>query len=206
VKKQVFLLSAAIVLLSAISSFGQAEFVGPHLKFDMVRSAAARNGGDNCAPNVSGKVTITPKDGVERLSVEVAGLPPNTNFDFFVIQVPNSPFGMAWYQGDLTTDDEGNGSQTFLGRFNSETFVVAQGSAAAPVLHTNPPFPDAATNPATEPVHMFHLGLWFDSPAGAVAAGCPNTATRFNGDHDAGIQVLSTRNFTDKGPLSLLVQ
>ena len=50
-------------------------------------------------------------------------------------------------------------------------------------------------NPATEPIHTFHLGLWFGSPAAAQAAGCPNTVTRFNGDHRAGIQALSTRNF-----------
>jgi hypothetical protein len=36
--------------------------------------------------------------------------------------------------------------------------------------------------------------LWFDSPA---AAGCAGTTTPFNGDHTAGIQALSTRNFPD---------
>ena len=205
-KNHVFVLSAAIVLLTAVLGFGQAQFVGPHLKFDMVRSAAAQNGGAQCAPNVSGKVTITPKDGVERMKVDVSGLPPNQEFDFFVIQVPNTPFGLAWYQGDIKTDDEGNGSQTFLGRFNIETFIVAQGSAAAPVVHNDQPFPDAAANPPTEPVHTFHLGLWFGSPEAAQAAGCPATVTRFNGEHNAGIQVLSTRNFAnDEGPLRLLV-
>ena len=50
---------------------------------------------------------------------------------------------------------------------------------------------------------MFHLGLWFDSPEDAEAAGCPNTVTPFNGAHDAGIQALSTRNFPQlEGPLS----
>ncbi|WP_437997419.1 hypothetical protein WMF26_42625 [Sorangium sp. So ce185] len=65
-----------------------------------------------------------------------------------------------------------------------------------------PPFPDAATNPATAPVHTFHLGLWFNSPEDARAAGCPATVTPFNEDHTAGIQALSTRNFPDQhGPL-----
>jgi len=53
----------------------------------------------------------------------------------------------------------------------------------------------------TAPIHTFHVGLWFGSPEAAVAAGCPNTTTPFNGDHTAGIQVLSTRNFTGSGPL-----
>ena len=177
----------------------------PKIRFDMVRSAAAQNG--NCLADVHGKVKITSLGPVEEMDVNVSGLPPNTEFDFFVIQLPNAPFGLAWYQGDIDTDDEGEGHQRFIGRFNIETFIVAQppGGQAAPVVHDQPPFPDAAFNPATEPVHTFHLGLWFNSPQDAEAAGCPNTATRFNGDHTAGIQVLSTRNFENlEGPLRQL--
>ena len=75
----------------------------------------------------------------------------------------------------------------------------------APVVHNQPPFPDANTNPATEPVHTFHLGIWFNSPVDAHNAGCPDTVTRFNGEHNAGIQALSTRNFPDlQGPLGQL--
>jgi hypothetical protein len=43
------------------------------------------------------------------MHVEVSGLPPKSGFDFFVIQVPTSPFGMFWYQGDIDTDSKGNG-------------------------------------------------------------------------------------------------
>ena len=59
-------------------------------------------------------------------------------------------------------------------------------------------------NPVTAPIHMLHVGLWFGTPDAAVAAGCPNTQTPFNGDHTAEIQVLSTRNFTVNGPLRSL--
>src|SRR5262245_48681634 len=175
------------------------------LTFEMVRSAAATNAG--CLADASAEVKITSLGPVERMDVNVSGLPPNTEFDFFVIQVPNAPFGLAWYQGDIETDEEGEGHQRFIGRFNRETFIVAQPpSVAAPVVHDDPPFPDADVNPTTEPVHTFHLGLWFNSPADAVTAGCPATVTRFNGDHNAGIQVLSTRNFPDlAGPLGELV-
>ena len=184
----------------------------PKIKFDMLRSTAAINGGANCAPDATGRVKITSLGPVEEMDVEVSGLPPNSEFDFFVIQVPNAPFGLAWYQGDIETDDEGEGHQSFRGRFNIETFIVAQPAVppgapqpAAPVVHDRPPFPDASTNPATEPVHTFHLGLWFGSPQTAVAAGCPNAVTRFNGEHNAGIQVLSTRNFPVlQGPLRQL--
>jgi hypothetical protein len=50
----------------------------------------------------------------------------------FVIQVPNKPFGLAWYQGDMETNGSGRGSQDYVGRFNIETFAVAVGSVKAP--------------------------------------------------------------------------
>lgn len=169
----------------------------------MVRSTAVVNAG--CLPDARARVTLTSIGPVEIMRVLVQGLPPDTEFDFFVIQKPSGPFGLSWYQGDIETDDDGSASQRFIGRFNIETFIVAPGSVPAPVVHDQPPFPDADTNPATAPVHTFHLGLWFNSPADAAAAGCPDTTTPFNGDHTAGIQVLSTRNFPDdSGPLRQL--
>lgn len=71
----------------------------------------------------------------------------------------------------------------------------------APIVHSSA-FPDANTNPVTAPVHTFHLGLWFNSPTDAANAGCPVDVTPFNGEHNAGIQVLNTSNFPDlQGPL-----
>ena len=85
-----------------------------------------------------------------------------------------------------------------MGRFNEETFIVAPGVAAAPVVHNT----DAATNPQTAPVHTFHVGLWFNSPIDAANAGCPGTVTPFNGEHNAGIQALSSNGFGNlNGPL-----
>ncbi len=169
------------------------------LKFDMVRSAGVVKAG--CVVEASAKVRIVSRGPVEIMDVKVKGLPPKTNFDFFVIQVPNAPFGLSWYQGDIETNEEGEGFQRFVGRFNEETFIVAPGSAPAPLVHSSP-IPDATMNPPTGPVHTFHLGLWFNSPEDAAKAGCPNTLTPFNGEHNAGIQVLNTSNFADgEGPL-----
>ena len=135
------------------------------------------------------------------MQVDATKLPANAEFDFFVIQVPNAPFRLSWYQGDLETNAGGEGSETFVGRFNTETFIVALGPAPAPKVHET----DAISNPQTPPVHTFHRGLWFNSPKDAAAAGCPDTVTPFNGDHTAGIQALSTRNFVDdQGPLRQL--
>lgn len=169
------------------------------LKFDMVRSAGIVKAG--CVVDASAKVRIVSKGPVEIMDVKVKGLPPKTNFDFFVIQVPNGPFGLSWYQGDIETNEYGEGFQRFIGRFNEETFIVAPGPASAPLVHSSP-IPDATMNPPTDPVHTFHLGLWFNSPDDAAKAGCPNGLTPFNGEHNAGVQVLNTSNFPDgQGPL-----
>jgi hypothetical protein len=173
------------------------------ITFDMVRSAGAVDA--NCLIGASASVSIHSLGPVEEMTVVTKGLPPSTEFDFFVIQLPNAPFGLSWYQGDIETDENGLGIGTFIGRFNIETFIVAPGAGGAPVVHEDGAFPDASENPATDPVHTFHLGLWFNSPDDAAAAGCPDTVTPFNGDHTAGIQALSTRGFApDKGPLRFI--
>ena len=113
--------------------------------FNMVVSGGAKT----CLPNASATVRIQPSGPVDTMEVGVQGLPPNTDFDFFVIQVPKAPFGLSWYQGDLETNSFGEAHQHFRGRFNIETFIVAPGVAPAPLVFNDPPFPDAAFNPAT---------------------------------------------------------
>jgi len=166
-------------------------------EFNMVVSAGAKT----CLPKATATVKIRPSGPVDIMGVTVQGLPPNTDFDFFVIQVPKGPFGVAWYQGDIVTEKNGRGHQEFVGRFNVETFGFAQGSAPAPVGFGGA-FPDASLNPPFNAIQMYHLGLWFDSFDAAQKAGCPATVTAFNGQHNAGIQVLNTSNFPDDhGPL-----
>ena len=148
---------------------------------------------------------MTPLGPVEQMEIRAENLPPNTEFDLFLIQAPNPPFGLSWYQGDLESDAQGVAQGTFIGRFSNETFIVAPGVGQAPNVHHKRRFPDASSNPATAPVHTFHLGLWFNDPADAANAGCPNGVTPFNGDHNAGIQALSTRNSGKlQGPLRQL--
>jgi hypothetical protein len=168
--------------------------------FDMTVSGGAAK----CLPNAAGKVVDHSNGPVEVLNVQVKGLPPNTDFDFFNIQVPNAPFGLAWYLGDIQTDALGVGVGTFIGRFSIETFIVSLGAVPSPQVFPSPPavLPNSKTGAAVTPVQIYHLGLWFNSPADATKAGCPGTATTFNGEHDAGIQVLNTGTFPDaQGPL-----
>ena len=199
------LLGSTLMFMAAGPAMAAGSAIAPdedHISFKMVAANA-------CLPGATAKVQIISDGQAEDMFIVASGLPPNTAFDFFVIQVPKAPFGLSWYQGDMQSDDDGDAVQHFRGRFSIETFIVAQppGGQPAPVVHDQPPFPDASTNPATEPVHTFHLGLWFNSPTDAQNAGCPNTVTRFNGEHNAGIQVLNTSNYPDdQGPLINLRQ
>ncbi len=190
-------------LLATLMVVGAVAAKSHSITFDMVRSATAE--GANCLPNAKAKVKIHSIGPVEIMDVDASGLPPKTEFDFFVIQLPNKPFGVSWYQGDVETNGDGKAHQQFIGRFNIETFAVAPGSGSAPVVHDDGPNPDASSNPAFGPIHTYHLGLWFNSPTDAQAAGCGAGVTPFNGDHNAGVQVLSTKQFEDdKGPLRQL--
>jgi len=189
--------SLVAVAFAALASPVQAD---EDFKFDMVRSPSLA-AFPACVPNAHATVRVEPRGAVEEMQVRVEGLPPKTDFDFFVIQTPNGPFGMAWYQGDIETNEHGVGHGKFIGRFNEETFIVAPGSVPAPSVHNNA-FPDATLNPVTGPIHTFHLGLWFNSPQDAVKAGCSGGVTPFNGEHNAGVQVLNTSEFpADAGPL-----
>lgn len=135
--------------------------------FTMVRSATALAA--KCLPKARAEVYVTPGGPVETMVVKASGLPAHTDFDLFVIQVPNAKFGVSWYQGDLETDAHGKATGKFIGRFSIETFAVAPGVESAPVVH-HKPIPDASSNPAFNPIHTYHLGLWFNSPTDAVKA------------------------------------
>jgi hypothetical protein len=155
-------------------------------------------GTESCL-KAAGRVTIThtPQEE-ENMHVEVSGLPKNTDFDLFVIQKPGPSFGLAWYMGDMLTDATGAAVADFIGRFNIGTFIVAPAVEPAPVVLAG----DASSNPATPPVQLYHLGLWFDSPVDANKAGCTAKVTPFNSTHNAGVQILSTGTFPDlAGPL-----
>ena len=207
-KKSTALLStvaaAGAIAFGATGVLGQSagaasSAVPPDASFVMPRSTTAQTAG--CLPDAKATVKITKLGNVEEMVVSAKGLAPNTEYDLFVIQAPNAPFGLSWYQGDMSTDAWGAARGTFLGRFSEETFTVAPGSTAAPVVHEFP-IRDASSNPATARVHQYHLGLWFNDPAAAQAAGCGGAVTPFNGDHHAGVQVLSTRQFPAlNGPL-----
>ncbi|HLZ27237.1 MAG TPA: hypothetical protein VKV73_07935 [Chloroflexota bacterium] len=176
--------------------------------FDLVVS----KGGAACLPSASGEVHIRSLGPVEVMDVTVDHLLPKSDFDLFILQLPTAPFGVSWYQSDISTNENGHGHVRVIGRFSNETFAVAPGSGAAPKTFESHPVDDEGnsiasvdTNPPFGPVQMYHIGLWFNSPVDAENAGCSDAVTPFNGEHDAGIQLLNSSNFpNDQGPLSLV--
>jgi hypothetical protein len=150
-----------------------------------------------CLPHASGSAVISNVkvhgEVINQvMTVSVKNLAPNAGYDLFVLEIPNKPFGIAWYQSDLQTDGHGNGSVQVRGIFNEETFSVSTGGPTTTFKAT----------------HQFHLGLWFNDPEVPFKLKCEGTATSpvvtpFNGEQHAGIQVLNTSNFPDNaGPLS----
>jgi len=176
------LLSASLACAVAIALIGAVPLAkaaaGDSVTFFMAKSAGALSCLD---PAAIGRVTISDLGPVQNMHVEVNKLPANTEFTLFVINTPNAPFVPAWYQGDLKTNAIGRGVLDVTGIFSDETFILNPGTPAVPV-------------------NLSHLGIWFADPADAVTAGCPGTVTPFDGDHNAGIQVLHTVG--SLGPLS----
>ena len=180
----------AVLSLLVVALGATAAFAGDSTSFKMLRSqtAVANDCLEGARAHVDVKTTVTDQ---QIMDVTVANAPKNTEFEVFVTQQANAPFGVSWYQADFDTNDNGFGEVRARGIFSEELFALAPGSLPAPQVDDA----DAETNPAFAPVHTYHIGLWFGSPEEAAAAGCPATVTPFDGDHSAGIQAFSTRNF-----------
>jgi hypothetical protein len=193
-KKTIFTIALAMAMGFVGVAPRATAATGDITQFNLVVSAAAAT----CLPAARGRVIINDLGPVQNMHVELAGLPANTEFTTFLLQVPLKPFGLVWYQGDIVTNRFGFGVGEFTGIFSQETFINGPGVAPAPAV-----FPDDATsNPATAPIQIYHMGLWFADPNDASKAGCASTSTPFDGDHVAGIQVFNTSNFADgSGPL-----
>ncbi len=187
--RRVVLAFSTALIVGAL--FAVAALAVDNTTFRMVRSESAQAQGADCLQGAYADVSIRTIAGNQTMDVTLHNMPADTGFALFVLQRPNSPFGVSWYQGEIETDATGTGTVRVRGIFSREVFAIAPGSVGAPQVDDQ----DAQTNPRFAPVHTFHLGVWFAQPAQAAAAGCSNTVTPFDGDHRAGIQALSTRQF-----------
>ena len=192
--------AAAAVAALVATGTGVGTAAPKHISFALNQSTVADRA--KCLQLAQANVTVTKQLGVDSMTIRAKNLPANTDFDVFITEIPNSPFGVSWYQGDLETDGQGKAVGTYVGKFDIETFAVSPGIVSAPQTH---PGDDAILAPAFKPVHTYHVGFWFDSPQSAKRAGCPGTTTPFNGDHTAGVQAMTTNQFGNRtGPLRSL--
>jgi hypothetical protein len=65
-------------------------------------------------------VSINSAGANQTTNVSLKGMPKKTGFILFIIQQPDSPFGLAWYQGDIDTDKDVKGSVKVKGIFSDE--------------------------------------------------------------------------------------
>ncbi len=191
---------AALLITAFLVEARSAEAAGKHkITFPMVPSSDAIKA---CLPNAAASVTIEDAKNNQIMTVSATGLAPNTEYDLFVIQVPHAKFGISWYQSDLETNRNGEGTARVRGIFSRETFSISPDSITTLGRENTPQM--GATFGA---VNQYHLGLWFNDPQVPFDLGCEPTAmvpvvTPFNGEQHAGIQVINTSNFPDDdGPL-----
>jgi hypothetical protein len=120
-----------ILALVVAALAATAAFAVDDTSFKMVRSQAAVD--NECLKGAKANVDVrTAGTGLQIMDVELNHAPKNTEFELFVTQQPNSPFGISWYQADFETNNQGQGEVRAIGIFGEELFVFAPGSVNAP--------------------------------------------------------------------------
>ena len=152
----------------------------------------------NVAKPPTATVTVSRAGQRDHLILDVNGLKPGLRFDVFTVQRSNlradgsvdpafTNFGLAWYQSDLTADENGNATTSLFSIMIDQIFGFD---------------PDVDL----QPTNTFHIGFWFNNPATARPCGFDATKpTPFNGEHKAGpAAMISVPNAnTGLGPLCL---
>lgn len=141
----------------------------------------------SCFPDAKARVTLFLRAdvrGVDTLDFEAEGLPPHTDFVLFLTELPVAPFGAVQYIADYTTNGRGRGSVR-VDAIIEEAFssTVVAGVRVRKELN--------------------HVVSWFADPAGddvCLGLGAGPT-TPFDGDGEAGVAALSSRNFLPGAPI-----
>ena len=96
------LLGAALLVGVLLAGVAMAQTSKPSAKpalnkFKMVRSQSAAAVGNKCLKGASANVRVTDAgQGNQNLYVTLNKAAKNTEFTVFLIQQPNSPFGVSW--------------------------------------------------------------------------------------------------------------
>src|SRR5256884_4302780 len=107
-------------------------------------------------PNAKGVVTIVQGNPAvslfDTVTVDVEGMPPDTTFTIFFIELANKPFGHVQYVADLHTRADGTGDVTF------QTITLVAFAADA----SNPGTSQDQSGTASG-IQLEHMGMWFSS-------------------------------------------
>ena len=147
----------------------------------------ASNAVGNCLPDATARVTVFPKEdirGVDTLDLKAEGLPPHTTFAVFLTERPTGNVGAVQYIGDFTTNAAGKGS------LRVDAIIEEAFSSTL-----------AENNSDRVRKELNHVVIWFADPAADDF--CPGTGgtTPFDGDGQAGVAALSSKNFLPGAPL-----
>src|SRR6266542_1603906 len=157
----------------------------PHLspsRFDLVPASDAIA---NCEsmPNPAATVAVFPREdvrGVDTLDLHAEGLRPNTTFAVFLTEMPVPPFGAVQYIGDFTTNAAGRGSVR-VDAIIDEAFAF-----------------NNITGVRTD---LNHIVFWFADPGDDEDCVPGSAPTHFDGDGEAGVAAMSSKNFLPGAPL-----
>jgi len=136
-----------------------------------------------CLPNAAARVTVFPREdirGVDTLELHAQGLRPNTTFAVFLTEMPVPPFGAVQYIGDFTTNAAGRGSVR-VDAIIDEAFAF-----------------NNITGVRTD---LNHVVFWFADPADDEDCVPGSAPTHFDGDGEAGVAAMSSKNFLPGAPL-----
>ena len=133
-----------------------------------------------CMPDATLSVAVkltTDKAGFDRFEIHAHHLPPDRDFTVFLLEQPGAPFGAAEYIGDFSTNQNGDGQNTF-------NLIVQEA------------FSSTIVNGQRVRVDLNDVGVWFADPADDDFCLGPGggPVTPFDGDNEAGAQVFNSAN------------
>jgi hypothetical protein len=151
-------------------------------RFDLVPASDAI-AGCTSMPNPAATVAVFPREdirGVDTLDLHAEGLRPNTTFAVFLTEMPVPPFGAVQYIGDFTTNAAGRGALR-VDAIIDEAF--------------------AFNNITGDRTDLNHIVFWFADPDDDEDCVPGSAPTQFDGDGEAGVAAMSSKNFLPGAPL-----
>lgn len=170
-------LLAVGLLIGGAAGCGDSASADDDMVLELTPSSAQLAG---CMPDATLDVALqltTEKAGFDRFQISAHNLPPNREFTVFLIEQAGAPFGAAEYIGDFSTNNNGDGENTF-------DLIVEEA------------FSSTVVDGQRVRVDLNEIGVWFADPADddfCLGAGA-GPVTPFDGDGQAGAQVFNSAN------------